>query len=118
MKNFYRAEAKVNLSDNQREADWQVLDPRIMGHLAFPSTVLAGKTTALVTALYSPWNIPAMGPVLQSVFSTSVSEARAIAFVLSWGTGGLFRKKPSALLPTYKTTTTKTGLELSNQTVT
>lgn len=106
MENCYRADAKVNLPDNQREADWQVLDPRTVGHLAFPSAVLAGNTIALVTALYSPWNIPAMGPVLQSVFSTSVSEARAIAFVLSWGIGGTFRKKPSALLPNYKTTTT------------
>ena len=61
-----RAEARVKLSGG-----WKLVGmvlgylgprvPRMLGYLVFVSTILAGKTTMLVTVQQSSWGFPAMG---------------------------------------------------------
>lgn len=61
-----RAEARVKLSGG-----WKLVGmvlgylgprvPRMLGYLVFISTILAGKTTVLVTVQQSSWGFPAMG---------------------------------------------------------
>lgn len=43
------------------EAGWHGPDSRMAGYLAFTSTVLARKTTVLVTVQQSSWGVPAVG---------------------------------------------------------
>lgn len=74
-----RAEARVKLSGG-----WKLVGmvlgylgprvPRMLGYLVFISTILAGKTTVLVTVQQSSWGFPAMGTKMYFPFQSVGQE--------------------------------------------